>query len=433
MKHSTAAEGNSLVTVGRFSRVRNRGHSSPLLFATIPMNSVPSASLRLPFAASPRALLLAALLVWLAPRHARAENSLAYKFEDYREANGRIAVRTQGAYLEQNLGTEMHLKLEGLLDSITGATPNGQPAPAGSDQVDTSLLHPERRKAWSADLSRQFSRFNLSLGGANSRESDYISNGWSINTLTDFNQKNTTLLVGYAGTDDKIKIFYNSRAPRQHKHSNDAIVGLTQLLDPSTSVSLNVTWGRADGFLSDPYKLVQKNTEIFPGIFLPLSFGENRPAYREKWIVFTGINRTFVETRGALEASYRFYHDTFGTAAHTVDVAWFQRVGERFILRPSVRFYDQSAARFYVYNLNRSTVVPVTGGPRPGGPFYSSDFRLSQLRSFTYGLKVIWNITDSFALDVALEQYDMHGRDGVTPASAYCTARIFTSGVKYTW
>ena len=382
---------------------------------------------------TPRALLLAAALAWLSPRAARAENSLAFKYEDYRESGGRIAVQTQGAYLEQNLGTEMHLKLSGLLDSITGATPTGEPAPAGSDQVGTSLLHAERRKAWSADLSRQFGRINLAVGGANSRESDYISNGWSLNTLTDFNQKNTTLLAGYAGTDDKIKIFYNSRLPRQRKHTNDAILGVTQLLDPRTSVSLNLTWGRASGFLSDPYKLVQKNTEIFPGIFLPLTFGENRPAYREKWIVFTGLNRSFAEPHGALEASYRFYHDTFGTAAHTVDVAWFQHVGEKLVLRPSVRFYDQTAARFYVYNLNNSKIAPFTGGPRPNGPFYSSDFRLSKLRSYTYGLKAIWNITDAFALDAALEQYDMHGRDGVTPNSAYCTARIITAGVKYSW
>ncbi|MBI5769871.1 MAG: DUF3570 domain-containing protein [Verrucomicrobia bacterium] len=380
-----------------------------------------------------RPLLLAGLLAWLTPRATRAENSLAYKFEDYREADGRIAVRTQGAFLEQSLGTEMHLKLSGLLDTITGATPTGEPAPAGSDQVGTSLLHQERRKAWSADLSRQFGRYNLALGGANSRESDYVSNGWSMNLLTDFNQKNTTLLLGYAGTDDKIKIFYNTRLPRHHKHTNDAIVGLTQLLDPRTSVTLNLTWGRAAGFLSDPYKLVQKNTQIFPGVFLPLTFGENRPQYREKWVAFAGYNRTFPDQRGALEASYRFYTDTFDVDAHTLDLAWFQRVGEKFILRPGVRIYEQRAARFYVYNLNNSPLTPVSSTPRPDGPFYSSDFRLSEMRTFTYGLKGIWNVTDTFALDLALEQYDMHGLDGLTPRSAYANARIVTAGVKYTW
>ena len=384
---------------------------------------------------TPRALLLATVLTWLAPRAARAENSLAYKIEDYRESGGRIAVRTSGAYLEQDLGTDMHLKLEGVLDAITGATPTGQPAPAGSDQVGTSELHAERRKAWNADLARQFKHVNISVGAGNSRESDYGSNGWSVNTLTDFNQKNTTLLAGLAGTDDKIKVYYNSRAPRQRKHTNDVIVGVTQLLDPHTSVSANLTWGRASGYLNDPYKVVQKNTELFPGVFLPLTFSENRPGYREKWVALFALNRSFPEAHGAIDASYRFYHDTFGTDAHTLDLAWFQHVGEKFILRPWVRFYDQSAASFYIYNLDNTTLVPFpgAGGPRPGGPFYSSDFRLSTLRTYTYGLKAVWNITDSFALDAALEQYDMHGRDGVTPASAYCSARMITAGVKYSW
>ena len=378
------------------------------------------------------ALALATLLVWLAPRAARAENSLAYKYSDYRESAGRIAVKTQGAYLEQDLGTEMHLKLEGVLDAITGATPSGQPAPAGSSQVPLSSLH-DRRKAWSADLSRQFQRVNLSLGGANSRESDYISNGWSVNTLTDFNRKNTTLLAGFAGTDDKIKVLYSPRAPRQRKHTNDAILGVTQLLDPHTAVSLNLTWGRARGYLNDQYKLVQKDTEIFPGIFLPLTFGENRPAHRGKWIVLTSLNRTFPELRGALDASYRYYHDTYGTDAHTLDLAWFQRLGEKILLRPGLRLYDQSAADFYRYQLDGTALTPFAGAPRPAGPFYSSDFRLSALRTYNYGLKIIWRVTESIALDVALEHYDMHGRDGVTPASAYSQARIVTAGLKYFW
>jgi hypothetical protein len=87
---------------------------------------------------------------------------------------------------------------EGVLDAITGATPTGQPAPAGSDQVPLSKLT-DRRKAWNADFSRQFSGINIALGVGNSRESDYVSTGWSLNTLTDFNQKNTTLLAGVAG------------------------------------------------------------------------------------------------------------------------------------------------------------------------------------------------------------------------------------------
>lgn len=380
---------------------------------------------------SVRALLLSVLLVWLAPRAARAENSISYKYEDYRESGGRIAVQTQGTTIEKDLGTEMHLKLEGILDAITGATPTGQPAPAGSDQVGTSELHPERRKSWNADLSRQFHRVNVAVGLGNSRESDYVSNGWSVNTLTDFNQKNTTLLAGLAGTDDKIKVFYQPR--RARKHTNDVILGVTQLLDPLTSLTFNATWGRASGYLGDPYRLVQKDTELFPGVSLPLTFGENRPDYREKWLGLVALNRAFPEMHGAIDATYRYYTDTFGTDAHTLDLAWFQHLGPKFILRPSLRLYTQSAANFYVYNLNNSSITPRSGAPRPSGPFYSSDWRLSEMNTITYGLKAIWNATDALQLDVALEQYDMRGRDGVTPQSAYCNARVITTGIKFSW
>ncbi len=377
-----------------------------------------------------RAIALSSFLLWLAPRPARAESSVRYKYQDYQEMGGRIAVQVNSAGVEHDFGTATHLKLEGIIDAIAGATPNGQPAPVGSDQVPLSQLH-ERRKAWDAALSHQFTGVNVSVGVANSRESDYVSNGWSLNTLFDLNQKNTTLLAGVAGTDDDIKVFYQTA--RAKKRTNDLIAGLTQLLNPQTSVTLNLTWGRQRGYLSDPYKLVQKSTEIIPGVSLPLTFAENRPAEREKWVVFAGLNRAFPETHGALDLSYRFYRDTYDTNAHTIDAAWFQNFSERFIVRPGVRFYDQTAADFYHYRLDDTTIAPSAGAPRTQGPFYSSDYRLSAMQTFTTGVKLIWNATDALQFDAAFERYDMRGTDRVTPQSAYCRASIVTVGARFAW
>jgi hypothetical protein len=379
---------------------------------------------------SGRAAVLAALLIWLAPRVARADDAITYKYEYYREMGGRIAVDTHGAYIEKDLGTATKLKFEGILDSIAGATPNGQPAPAGSDQVKLSPMH-ERRKAWSGNISHQLQRINVGFGVANSRESDYVSTGWSINTITDFNQKNTTLLVGLAGTNDKIKVFY--QLPRADKNTNDVIIGVTQLLDPRTSLTFNITFGRQRGYLSDPYKIVQKSTEVISGIFLPLTFAEHRPGQRDKWIGLLTYNRTFPEARGAVDATYRFYRDTFDVFAHTVDLAWFQRVGEKLLLRPGLRFYDQSAAYFYHYRLDGTSITPFAGQPRRDGPFFSSDYRLSAMQTFTYGLKIILNATPALAFDAAYERYDMRGSDHVTPQSAYCRANIITLGARFSW
>ena len=140
-----------------------------------------------------------------------------------------------------------------------------------------------------------------------------------------------------------------------------------------------------------------------------------------------------LQDNGALDATYRYYHDTFGTVAHTVDLAWLHRFGEKVIVRPALRFYQQSAASFYYHNLDSTTVTPVAGRPQIQGPYYSSDYRVSDFRSFNYGAKVIWKATERLELDVALEQYDMRGTDHLTPQSAYPRARVFTAGAKIFW
>ncbi|HVT72485.1 MAG TPA: DUF3570 domain-containing protein [Lacunisphaera sp.] len=375
-------------------------------------------------------ILLGLALLLSQPRAARAENSVSYKYEDYRESDGRIVVKTQNALVEQDLGPDMHLKVQGVIDAIAGATPNGQPAPAGSDQVPLTNLT-EHRKAWNADFARQFAPMRLELGVANSRESDYVSTGWSANTLTDFNQKNTTLLVGAAGTDDDVKVFYQT--PWAKKRSNDLIAGVTQLLDPQTAVTFNLTWGHANGYLNDQYKLVEKRMEVAPGVFLPFTFGENRPDTRTRWIALAAVNRAFPEQHGAIDASYRFYHDTFGTDAHTIEIHWLQHLGQQVILEPEFRWYDQTAADFYHYRLDDTAIVPVSGPPQPQGPFYSSDYRLSSLRTTLVGLKAVWTPAPHWQLDAALERYDMRGNDGRTPQSAYPRATMITGGARFSW
>jgi len=388
------------------------------------MPSLPAAK------ASGLSLALAAGLLLLNPRQARAENSLGYKYEDYREDGGRIAVKTQNALVEQDLGPDQHLRVMGVIDAIAGATPNGQPAPAGSDQVVLTPLH-DRRKAWNLDYSRQFTEMKFDLGLANSRESDYTSTGWSVNTLTDLNQKNTTLLAGVAGTQDRVKVFY--QPAWASKRGEDLIVGVTQLLDPRTSVTFNLTAGQSSGYLSDQYKLVQKNIQVAPGVFLPFTFAENRPDKRNRWIALAALNRAFPTLDGAIDASYRFYHDSFGTDSHTLELQWLQHLGKNLILQPELRLYQQSAANFYYYQLDQTTIIPSAGAPNRAGPFYSSDYRLSAMRTMLYGLKLVWTAAARLQFDAAWEQYDMRGRDGVTPGSAYPRATLLTAGAKVSW
>jgi hypothetical protein len=378
------------------------------------------------------ALPLALFLILASPRpQARAEGSLEYKFENYTETGGRVGVQTQGVDANQDIGTDMHFSLTAVTDAIAGATPTGVPAQAGSNQVQLAHLE-DHRKAWVAELSRQLGRVNLSAGFSESREHDYISKGWSLNSLTDFNQKNTTLLVGVAGHNDKVETFFDPERFYTDKHAESAIVGVTQLLDPNTKLTLNFTWARETGYLSDQYKVVMQSIEIIPGTFFPLIFAENRPSEHNSGVAYAAINRALPALDAAIEASYRFYGDTYGVDANTVSLRWLQSVGRRLTLSGEARYYEQSAAKFYYYDLTTTSIQP-TYTPDPSGPAYSSDYRLSSLYTTNVGVKLVWKPADWIQGDVAVDRYTMRGRDGVTSQSAYPRANIVTLGVKLIW
>jgi hypothetical protein len=367
-------------------------------------------------------------MLWLMSlqRSAKAEDSLTYKFQSWQEDNGRIRVDAHYAQLETVLSTETKIKVMGLVDTISGATPSGQPTPAGSDQVPLSQLT-DRREAGQLEVTHPFQRFALVGSYAKSKESDYISDVFSAKALVEFNQKNTTLQIGYARADDDITAVFLP-APRT-KSADDLIIGITQLLSPQTSITANLSYGYTEGYISDPYKIVQKNTEVLPGFFLDLTFPENRPSTKEKWVGFVGVNHAVENLNGAVEATYRLLDDTFGTTSHTIELAWFQRFGERLIIRPAARFYQQSAANFYLTDLDGTSITP-TNVATGSGPYYSADYRLSEMRTWMVGVKAVWEFNSWSSLDVSVERYLMQGRDGVTSASAYADADVFTIGFR---
>ena len=199
------------------------------------------------------------------------------------------------------------------------------------------------------------------------------------------------------------------------------------------SVTANVSYGHSTGFMSDPYKIVSTTMwNLDPGTYYTLP--ENRPREKDKISVFFGTNRHFEKLDGALDASYRFYSDSFGITSHTVELKWIQRLGTHFTLEPIARYYVQSQADFYYYNLDQAgivtSVVPSGETGTGTGPFYSSDYRLSKMETMNLGLKLSWIINDHCSLDVAYERYVMRGLDNVTPSSAYVDANVFTFGFK---
>ncbi|MDX2110504.1 MAG: DUF3570 domain-containing protein [Verrucomicrobiota bacterium] len=393
---------------------------------------------------------VALLLLAITPRIARAEgDSIAAKYAHYVEDDGRMDVHTMSLAAEAQVMDGTTFAATYVVDTLAGATPTGQPAPLGTDLVPMSNIDDERTAGTLNITQKIASIHSIGLLLARSEESDYISSGVALNSIHELNKKNTTLRFGAGYTNDTIEpVFFPFE---RKKKSYDYIAGVTQVINSRTLLTANFVYGRSKGYNSDPYKLIEKEVEIdpinLPGFTLALTFPENRPELREKYIFFTQLSRHIDALNASTEFSYRFYHDTYGINAHTAEVKYLQRLGDKLILIPSLRYYYQTAADFYYYTLTGTAVEPQSelvdngeGGTSKvyrdawttdgRGDFFSADYRLSELSTWNLGLKAVAQLNEHVTGDIAIERYTMHGHDGITPQNAYSASWTITIGLK---
>jgi hypothetical protein len=364
-------------------------------------------------------------MLLFARARAGAEDHFDYRFEYYAEEKDRIQVRTHTGLFEQSVASWLTLRGSVVYDGISGATPRGGPPPAGSQQVALEQLD-EARYAGTLETDLKFDRHTLRPGLALSYESDYESIAPSLNYLVDFNQRNTTLQLGVAQNFDRLTAGIYLGPDTEDKLSTDFLIGLTQVLTPRTLFNAALTVGTAEGYLSDPYKGFRFTGYPDPDALFP----EKRPGYRTKQIVSLSLNHFFESLNGSPELLYRFYHDSFGIFAHTATLEWFQKLGRHIVLAPLFRFYEQSAADFYRLSFDADPSDPGNANNALIPRYYSSDYRLSKLRTLTYGLRTTVRVRSWLSLDAAYKRYEMRGLDGRTAASNYPKANVWTLGLR---
>lgn len=351
-----------------------------------------------------------------------AADHVDYRFGLYREADGRIEVQTHSAYFEKQIVESLAAKGEFVYDAISGASPTGKPPLPGSSTVQLAKLH-DIRRAGNVALDWRFGRNTLSPQVAYSKESDYESVGFSLSDAIDFNRKNTTLRFGVARTFDEVQRNGNPFPEPRNKNSTEGVIGISQLLSPNTIFTADFTYGRTAGYLTDPYKQI-----LFTGWGDPNATDEEyRPAERTRQVLLMTLTQWIDPVNASAEFSYRFGHDSFGVYSHTAALTWHQRLGEHLILEPTFRYYEQSAADFY------QTSVPgffAGDGVTTRSEFYSADYRLSHLESFTYGLQATVLLGDHVYLDLGYQRYEMRGLDQQTAVAAYPKANMVTAGLR---
>lgn len=404
---------------------------------------------------------LAILIRFLQPSKSMAEDRVEYRYEDYTEDNDRIHIRTHAASFEKELSSKITSRGLLIYDGISGATPTGEAPATGSNVLPMSRVEDIRRAA-TLDFSFRYGRNTSTPTFTYSEESDYISRGLGLTHSIDFNQKNTTLVLGAAHNFDSVK--GGPVKTFEQKGATDFLIGINQILTPTTVFTANLTLGYSDGYLADPYRIVSfilpdSPDPIFSDPSQTIPSSESRPGHRFKQAGFFSLTQAIKPLHASVEAEYRLYHDDWGILANTVSLTWFQKLGKWITLSPNIRYYRQTEADFYAAAFRglsfsqyaSGTQVAFQSGffyafaddpafPAPGDPafvivdsparpsYYSADYRLSELEAWTFGIGAQLRIMERFTIDAAFKRYEMNGLDGITPASAYPSANVFTIG-----
>ncbi len=339
------------------------------------------------------AVVLAALAlpgVWTPPAHAEnapEKGTLAFKYLHYQDSQPglkRITVNSPSVLVVAPVGRDWAVEGSLVVDTLSGATPRWQSA------ISSASTMREERTAGDVRVTRYFDRSSYSIGLSHSKEHDYVSTAVSLSGSWSTADNNTTLNLGIGASKDKIDPTNGGVAGihGEKKDSNELIVGLTQALTANDLLQMNVTYSQGKGFYSDPYKTL-----------------DERPRARKQAAALARWNHHLDGDQSTLRSSYRFYRDSYGIRAHTLQAEWAKPLNEQVSLTPLLRYYSQSAARFYTDAQYDASGFPVFPTLAPG-QLNSGDQRLSAFGAVTVGLKADYKLTPDWSVDGKLERYE---------------------------
>ena len=180
----------------------------------------------------------------------------------------------------------------------------------------------------------------LSMRNGFHLEEPFRSYNSGLSFVRSFADDNTTFSANANEVFDWFDRFdiNGKRHGRAVRNTINGNVGLTQLLSPTTIVHADYGLTLQEGDLGNTWNAVPLETGAYgPGIL---------PRERVRHALFAKIAQ-HLPWNGALKASYRFYADDWGIAAHTTEVQLFQRFSPWLFLRATYRYHTQTGAYFF--------------------------------------------------------------------------------------
>ena len=383
-----------------------------------------SAAAGLPIVALPVSAVAQILQEEIIPAVLPSGTAMGIRTLSYRESNDRMKVSESVAWIKLPIGENWEVAGSRLLDVISGASASrvsnqtGQPVQIITGASGDSIN--DRRNATEMSVKRKIGEGTVSLSRTISREEDYRSQAMGAAATVDFNERNTTLAIGYGRSNDQVGSVDDPLLNERRK-SREYLLGITQLLDRHSLVQSNLAHTRTSGYLDDPYR----STLSFyrDGGFPPLELArDTRPDLRDQWAWLSRYKRTLPQQKAVISAEYRYYRDDWGIRAHTLYASWLRTMSDRWKWETGLRYHSQSQANFYRAEITQ----------RPVPRYTSSDQRLASYGTLEPSVKAILRITAGTAFDLGVSFYRQQGNwkiGGGTPAFAPLQAVMVNAGI----
>lgn len=317
-----------------------------------------------------------------------------------------------------------------------------------------SSASPETRKEVDLGLEYEWDDAALGAAGGISIEPDFLSGFARLSGRLDLDRKRTSLELSSSYSTSEIDAPFDhdavpyidftayrgevhdraSGSPILREQRSDWTIelGATRILRASTRLETSLQFRRSDGFLANPYKVVEvafidPSQQILapPGGFYGdvHALMERRPGNRHQLTWSTQLLQDLELIEAAVSLRYALHHDDWGLDAHTLDAQWRQQIGKTWLVTPRLRYYSQGAADFY-QPLLISQQAYLLVETDPGGnvvgltPFshrllpgeYSADHRLSGFGALTGGVVVQKRLARTFLLELGFEYARHAGR-----------------------
>ena len=334
------------------------------------------------------------------PSVASAEGvEVGYLFSEYREQDI-SGSRTATGRDESRYDIQSHLfkivapleassvNLDLTYETMSGASPwyvtpgtDGKPV-----QVMSGASIREERVDIQGKWSKPIKDVLVGLTAGYSTEDDYEAVNGGIEFEIENESKTLTWSGGIGYSDDKLdpteggSTRFPTRITEADRQTWTLYGGAALVIDANTVVQGSLSYSDADGYLSDPYKLAW--IQSFSNVV-----NDSRPDGRKSVAIGARLRHKVEAANAALHVDYRFHDDDWEMQSHTLEAAWYQRLGDSWTLTPTIRWYSQSQAFFY---------EPYYAAPRADG-FASSDYRLSPFGALSGRIDVskaigAWNV-----------------------------------------